>query len=124
MVFVELPTEVFGNPLSHFAHKADVLRLRILLETGGIYLDLDTICQRPFTPLLDGQVVMGREEVLKTDGSREVSGLCNATIIAPPRSRFLELWYDAYRAFEGGYSGDLMEQVFRQGSDGAGGGSP
>jgi tetratricopeptide (TPR) repeat protein len=103
---VDLPTEVFGNPVNHFAHKADVLRMRILLEQGGIYLDLDTICQRPFEPLLDGRVVMGREEKLHEDGSRTNVGLCNATIIAPPNAEFLRLWYEAYRDFVGGLSGD------------------
>jgi SAM-dependent methyltransferase len=106
LVPVDLPTEVFGNPVEHFAHKADVMRMRILLEQGGIYLDLDTICQRPFEPLLDGRVVMGREERMRDDGSRETVGLCNATIIAPPNAEFLCLWYDAYRDFTGGTSGD------------------
>ena len=106
LIRVELPTEVFGNPVEHFAHKADVLRMRILLEQGGIYLDLDTICQRPFEPLLDGRVVMGREERILVDGSTTTIGLCNATIIAPPNAEFLRLWYEAYRDFKGGLSGD------------------
>jgi glycosyltransferase involved in cell wall biosynthesis/SAM-dependent methyltransferase len=105
-IHVDLPTEVFGNPVEHFAHKADVLRLRVLLEHGGIYLDLDTICQRPFEPLLDGRVVMGREERASEDGSRTTVGLCNATIIAPPKSEFLRLWYETYRDFSGGAAGD------------------
>lgn len=106
LVRVEAPREVFGNPIGHFAHKADVLRLRILLEQGGIYLDLDTICQRPFEPLLDGRVVMGREERALGDGGLEAVGLCNATIIAPPDAPFLRLWYEAYRDFSGGLTGD------------------
>ena len=110
LVQVDLPTEVFGNPVEHFAHKADVLRMRILLEQGGIYLDLDTICQRPFAPLLDGRVVMGQEEVLRDDGSRVIIGLCNATIIAPPEAEFLRLWYDAYRNFTGGSAGDAWNK--------------
>jgi hypothetical protein len=105
-VHVDLPAEVFGNPVEHFAHKADVLRMRILLEQGGIYLDLDTICQRSFEPLLDGRVVMGREERILEDGSRATVGLCNATIIAPPNAEFLRLWYETYRDFKGGSSGD------------------
>ncbi|MGX5851087.1 glycosyltransferase [Mesorhizobium sp. PL10] len=110
LICVELPTEVFGNPVEHFAHKADVLRLRILLEQGGIYLDLDTICQRPFEPLLDGRVVMGREEGAQNDGSRRTVGLCNATIIAPPNAEFLRLWYEAYRNFTGGTVGDAWNK--------------
>jgi hypothetical protein len=48
---VSIPESIFGNPIHHFAHKADVIRLEVLLEYGGIYLDLDTICVRPLAPL-------------------------------------------------------------------------
>jgi glycosyltransferase involved in cell wall biosynthesis/SAM-dependent methyltransferase len=109
LVRVDLPDQVFGNPVEHFAHKADVLRLRILLEQGGIYLDLDTICQRPFEPLLDGRVVLGREE-LPRDGVLTTVGLCNATIIAPSNSEFLHLWYETYRDFTGGLAGDAWNK--------------
>lgn len=110
LVHVALPTEVFGRPVQHFAHKADVLRMQILLEHGGIYLDLDTICQRPFEPLLDGRVVMGREERNTGGGTRTIVGLCNATIIAPPGAEFLRLWYETYREFTGGDSGDAWNK--------------
>lgn len=36
-------TEVFGNPVEHFAHKADVLRLEVLRDYGGVYLDVDVL---------------------------------------------------------------------------------
>jgi len=101
LIRVDLPTQVFGNPIQLYSHKADVLRMRILLEQGGIYLDLDTICQRPFEPLLDGRVVMGLEELSALDGTRHVVGLCNATIIAPPNAEFLHKWYETYHDFNG-----------------------
>ena len=107
---VEAPSEIFGNPLDHFAHKADVLRMRIMLEQGGIYLDFDTISQRPFAPLLDGSVVMGREERINANGARYTVGLCNATMIAPPNAEFMRIWFDAYRSFQGGGSGDLWNK--------------
>ena len=109
LVHVDAPDEVFGNPVKLFAHKTDVLKLQLLLEHGGIYLDLDTICQRPFDPLLDGRVVLGYEEAI-ANGSRTTVGLCNATIISPPRSEFLHLWYEAYRNFVGGPSGDAWNK--------------
>ena len=95
VVHVAAPTEVFGRPLEHFAHRADVLRLDILLREGGVYLDLDTICVRPFEPLLQGPVVMGPET--RSDGV--VVGLCNAVIIAAPGAEFLRRWRNAYRDF-------------------------
>ena len=37
LIHVDAPNEVFGRPVELLAHKANVLRLQILLEHGGIY---------------------------------------------------------------------------------------
>ena len=38
---------IFGHPLIHFAHRADVVRLEKLLCIDGIYLDCDfLLCYR------------------------------------------------------------------------------
>jgi hypothetical protein len=87
---IDVPDEVFGNPISHFAHKADVVRLRQLMEHGGVYLDLDVFCLNPFAPLFDHEMVMGRQAG---------TGLCNAVLLADGRSQFLAKWYDRYRDF-------------------------
>lgn len=105
-VAVVAPDEVFGNRLDHFAHKADVLRLQILLREGGIYLDFDTICQKPFGPLLQDRVVMGIESMstgLQQWHEVDNIGLCNALIIAPPDAEFLKLWFETYREFDQGH---------------------
>lgn len=39
-------TEIWGNPVLHFAHKADVIRLEALKEFGGVYLDVDVLITR------------------------------------------------------------------------------
>jgi len=36
-----VPDEIYGRPIRHFAHKADVLRLLAMKYSGGIYLDID-----------------------------------------------------------------------------------
>ena len=84
---------VFGNPVTHYAHKADVARLRALLEYGGIYLDLDVISLSSFDHLLNNDFVMGQE------GENGRIGLCNAVIIASNESKFLRIWYDNYASF-------------------------
>jgi hypothetical protein len=88
--YIDLPREIFDRRLGHYAHQADVVRLRKLLDRGGIYLDLDTICVRPFTTLLQNSCVMGIQPG---------SGLCNAVIMAEPQSAFLNEWYNSYRTF-------------------------
>jgi hypothetical protein len=89
---IQPKTEIFGNKLEHFAHKSDVARLEILLKYGGIYLDIDVICINSFAPLLKYKCVLGREENV---------GLCNAVILAEQNSKFLQIWYENYKNFNG-----------------------
>lgn len=88
------PSEIFGRPLRHVAHQADVIRLAVLLAEGGIYLDFDTITVRSFAPLLDRQCVIGQEAL-----NGKIEGLCNAIILAEANSRFLALWQESYKTF-------------------------
>ena len=39
---IKKPTHVFGAPLSSLYHAADIVRIKTLIEYGGIFLDLDT----------------------------------------------------------------------------------
>jgi hypothetical protein len=91
---VEAPTEVFGNPLLHYAHRSDVLRLQILQEYGGVYLDMDTICVRPLDDLCAHDALLGME----TCNGKE-QGLCNAVILAAAGAAFIQKWLGAYRTF-------------------------
>lgn len=94
-VKVTAPREVFGHPLIHPAHRADVLRLDKLLEQGGIYLDCDMVVVRPFDDLLCHSAVLGEEAVADSAGRI----LCNAVILAEAGAPFLQRWRDAYRTF-------------------------
>ena len=93
LVRVEPPIEIFGRPLRHPAHQADVFRLKVLIATGGIYLDIDTICRRSFDELLDFDCVMGHQS---KDGTY---GFCNAVMLAQPGSQFLRAWLETYSSF-------------------------
>ena len=87
------PDEIFGNKLYHVAHKADIIRLQYLKESGGIYLDLDTICRKPFQPLLDNKFVIGKQ------GKWRNMGLCNAVMMSEKDSEFTGIWMEEYRSF-------------------------
>ncbi len=99
LVRVSPPHEVYGRPVRRLEHQSDVVRLDALLQHGGVYLDLDTLCVRPLAPLMGHACVLGREE---TPGQR-IKGLCNAVILAEPGSGFLARWREAYRTFDGDY---------------------
>lgn len=86
LIRIKPPNSIFGNCLNHVAHKADVVRLLVLYCFGGIYLDLDTICVKPFDDILDNPCVLGHEKTSKNDGK----ALCNAVILAKKKSSFFK----------------------------------
>ena len=97
LVKVEAPSEIFGNTITHMAHKADIIRLQALYEHGGIYMDVDTICVKSFQSLLENSNVMGIQGHLTNP---EIPyGLCNAVILAEPESEFIGAWLMHYSTF-------------------------
>ncbi len=94
LINVDPPTDIFGKPLLHIAHQTGVMRLQVLLEEGGIYMDVDTISTRPFTNLLNNTCVIA------TQGTPNggIEGLCDGVILAEPNSEFLEHWLLSYQS--------------------------
>ena len=94
LVQTRLVQQIFYQPIYHHTHRSDILRLEILLEYGGIYLDIDVLTLRSFQPLLTlGNVVMGFE-----DGSHRLIG--SAVILAKKNAQFLKRIYDAYQNYD------------------------
>jgi hypothetical protein len=116
---MEAPETFMGCRLFHPAHQADVVRLQMLNETGGIYMDLDTICVKPFTDFLENPFVIGREmKALYTPKNkrqevkysiRKALGLvkpyvpesifCNGVLLAEKNADFINLWMEQYKSF-------------------------
>lgn len=94
LVPIEPVTEIFSRSLVHAAHRADVLRLLILLKYGGIYLDIDTICVRSFDPLLNHSFVIGQQ-----GSGFHLEGLCNAVMLGEKDSSFVKAWLNSYDSF-------------------------
>ena len=82
---VEPPTEIGGVELGPIQYKADVLRLQILQEHGGIYLDTDSLCLRSLEPLVGPEFVLARE----SNDSYAMS-----PIIAQPNADFIKVWLE------------------------------
>ncbi|WWC61705.1 uncharacterized protein I303_104290 [Kwoniella dejecticola CBS 10117] len=98
------------KPVTHFAHKADIIRLEVLRDYGGIYLDIDTFVLRPFAThgLMRQDVVLGMEAHGLTylrgiGGDEEMNpkGLCNAVIVARKGAEFIDRWLTSYEGFRG-----------------------
>jgi hypothetical protein len=87
---VDPPRSVGGVPVEHPAHRADLLRLQVLLESGGIYLDLDVLSVRPLAPFRNESFVLGQE------GENGCYGLCNGIILAEADSVFGKEWLSGF----------------------------
>lgn len=102
VIYIEPPVEIFNKPVIQSAHKSDIVRLQILIEYGGIYVDTDTIFVKSFTPLLNNKFVLGQQNI---NGSE---GLCPAVILSEQNSIFAQKWLMGFKdSFEGGPPGSL-----------------
>nr|CAB3262879.1 uncharacterized protein LOC100184557 [Phallusia mammillata] len=87
------PKSVWGIDIDVVEHKADVARLEILLEVGGIYLDTDSVVLTSLQTLQDNDLVLG-EESERTLG--------NGVILTTKDSWFLHRWFLEYTYFKDG----------------------
>jgi len=98
LIKVEPPSEIFGIPINHYAHQADIIRLQALIEEGGVYADIDTVFINPYPDYLyEKDFVMGKQ------GNE---GLCNALMMSSPNSYFAQKWLSDHKVcFKGGEPG-------------------
>jgi len=86
------PISIFSHlpKAKDYAHKSDIVRMNILKQMGGIYIDTDIIILKSFDDLRANQSIsLG----LQTD-----KNFCNGVIIAHRTSKFLSKWYDGYKS--------------------------
>jgi hypothetical protein len=87
LIKIDIPTHIGEKILIETAHKADKVRMDVLYDKGGIYLDIDTICVKPWNNLLNNKVVLGKESHY---------GICNAIMMTIPKSTFFKKWLEVY----------------------------
>ncbi|WP_436794246.1 glycosyltransferase [Actinospongicola halichondriae] len=90
-----------------YAHEADVIRLDVLAEHGGMYADIDTLfVHTPPASLWDEDCVIGREkDVVDQRTGVERTSVSNALIMARPGSAFVREWRAQIEAaFDGSWS--------------------
>lgn len=91
LVRVITPTHISGRRIKFIQHKADIFRLQILKEYGGIYLDTDQYILRSLDEFRNNECTMG----MAHDGS-----VGSALIIAARNSRFIQKWIESYRSYD------------------------
>ena len=81
-----------------YAHKADKIRLDMLLKYGGIYMDIDTITYRPYHHLLKYDFCIGIQEEIYKNKRVEIL-YCNAILFSKRNNIFLKNWIDQYSTY-------------------------
>lgn len=90
-VTTELPSEIYGqklNQINQLYHASDLLRIRLLLKYGGIFLDNDSYVVRSLDSFRKFEMVLGWD-----DGEY----LGTQVLIAHKDARFLQLWLNSYK---------------------------
>lgn len=87
----EPPAKINNKDVKWGEHVCGYLRLKKLQEHGGIYLDTDVVCIKPFDDLLNSKCVMGFEV-----GCHETIGLADAVILSEKNSEFIQKWINNY----------------------------
>lgn len=96
VVHLEPITQIYGNNVTGRPHLSDILRIQVLQEYGGLYMDTDSIMLRPFSPHMwnpSRGFSLGYQE----NRRRQIG--CGV-IVARNSSEFLRLWLESYRTFD------------------------
>ncbi|KAK2188916.1 hypothetical protein NP493_119g01005 [Ridgeia piscesae] len=89
-VYRKQPKDVHGTPIQFIQHSADITRLVVLIDYGGIYIDDDVLIIRSFDPLRNYDLTLGRPVKI---------ALSNGIIIARKGALFLRIWLENYRNY-------------------------
>ena len=90
---IDPPVFYDGFELKHFQYKADVVRLELLYEHGGVYLDLDMLIARPFH-----DVFKSGHSFYISEERAGIRSLINAFLAAKPKNEFIKLWLDSFKS--------------------------
>jgi len=97
-----------------YAHQADFIRLKKLIEYGGVYADMDTLFVNPIPEeFYQHPFVIGRElDVVDPVSKQQQPSLCNALLMSEPNSEFAKRWLEAsYQSFDGTWSTHSCQQA-------------
>ena len=90
-----ISNEIFGHQLKKkwsLWHSSDLMRILVLRQFGGIYLDRDVYVVGPLNELFKYEMTLDCDES-GVDG-HSINGV---TLIAPNNARYLRKWHAAFR---------------------------
>ena len=90
-------TEIHGQPIAYAAHKSDLMRIDLLEEHGGVYVDHDAFVLGSLDELRRCTVPQMRAGY--EFFSRDKHKMNNGVLLARKGARFLSLWRESYRQY-------------------------
>ena len=87
----ERPTEFDGFKLGYVQYAADVARLSILYEYGGIYMDLDMYIFKNFDNLIH------KNDLYISYEGKDNGSLINSILICKPKNEFIKIWLNSFK---------------------------
>ena len=82
-----------GFPINHVQYEADILRMEIMYNEGGIYMDTDILVVRNFDEIFNS----GKAFYLSTESAHDTN-LINSFLAAKPHNEFIKIWLDKFRS--------------------------
>ena len=95
---IDPPVFFDGFELKHFQYKADVTRLEVLYEHGGVYLDIDMLIVRPFHEVFSSGHSFYISEEREGSAGRGSGALINAFLASKPKNEFIKLWLNEFKS--------------------------
>lgn len=89
---IEPPNTFDDYPLKYIQYKADVIRLELLYEHGGIYLDLDMLIIKNFDNIFN----TGKDFYISEEGEKG-EGLINSFLACKPKNGFIKKWLESFK---------------------------
>lgn len=99
MIYTIPPNYANNKTIDHYQYKADFLRLEILYEYGGVYLDIDVITLKSFESLIDYDCCLSGEKYINdhikfSSNINDFSSITNAIIICKKKNKFIKKWLE------------------------------
>lgn len=89
---VDLPTHLGGIEIVWPQYVSDVMRLQILYNHGGVYMDTDMLLRMDLNDHIKGAYNHERLWLSWEDADR--TSICNALMISPPGNAFVKAWLE------------------------------
>lgn len=91
--FIDLPMQICGVDIKHPQYMSDVMRLQILHEHGGIYMDTDMLLRTDVDDLR--AIAQNHNRLVLSYENEARSSICNALMVAPAKNAFIGVWLAA-----------------------------